>query len=863
MTSPMPAAPPPACNAHRAAPDLLGVTSEVLAANGEIDPALARLGVGADADLDTRRGADRSLLRLARAWPLRDEARALESSLATSPLLADQALVWALDAMDGPQHRPADRTVPLEVRQPAERCAWLHEIWRTTYALDAERATEAGRWAREHLQPALAKKLPDVVRLTIQLDLREAAKLAGVSSPNRVVEVTRDLWARHSTQPEALLRVWFRLVAGPRPDFRTVPEDLVERLGRRRSAEIALEEGQLLALRLPREAAYVLDLAMRWFERCADRAGVVIAGQAAAMARGREQRMADGLADVMARIRPAYDGLRETSGGGDALPAWSQLQVLARTGDLGELAGAPLVWRPTLTRLVLCLARRRALDADPAAPTTPVSEADRAAIGWCDRTYGLQSTSGIALPADLTAWFDTARQPTATTRTETLAAFGIAALVLALWLGLLGGGFLGFRWLGGHVSPIEAIGLPWQVLLYLLTLVLLDTGIWAALRFPRALRISMAEAVRFDVQISPRGDGSLHQLPRAAITLRDTETVPRRSVAQIVSIPDGVRAAGLLIALWAFTGLRRLAGPRQVEVFAAPSDLTPLSPYQELARALPDEMRPGFAGLSRALAPGLPEVKIEVAERMHGLCWEALIAARLAPGRPVPYRFWRTAPSRAARPASGPSGGLAVGWTRRRSVAGTLERAWPGLQVSGAPDLSGLAPIPELVRELHLVGTVEETSAGLVFRVSGDPPTLASRKEPETATPVRVTEVCKAFEGLAACVLQGDPGPRDVRRESDRSAAALARTYAADLCARGVPVVIVVPPQDLALAADVVRTLGVTFGPRGVPGTETLLRAITEARSLILAAGETDDQDARESAMDLCLYCADGRRGSS
>jgi hypothetical protein len=98
---------------------------------------------------------------------------------------------------------------------------------------------------------------------------------------------------------------------------------LSETVGRRRLAELALDEGELLALRLPQHAVNLLDLAHGWFVQAEDHAGAVIAATCCALAalhahydRGEE---------MVNRIHPIYERFRASLSTKEPLPSWAQL----------------------------------------------------------------------------------------------------------------------------------------------------------------------------------------------------------------------------------------------------------------------------------------------------------------------------------------------------------------------------------------------------------------------------------------------------------------------------------------------------------------------------------------------------------
>jgi hypothetical protein len=107
----------------------------------------------------------------------------------------------------------------------------------------------------------------------------------------------------------------------------------VPRPGRRRLAELALEEGELLALRLPERGACLLDAAARWFHDADDGVGCLIAYTAARLADWRARRPFQ-----IQDLKEIYGDARRL---GADLPDWPKLQR-----KVGRSVGAEFVpWR--------------------------------------------------------------------------------------------------------------------------------------------------------------------------------------------------------------------------------------------------------------------------------------------------------------------------------------------------------------------------------------------------------------------------------------------------------------------------------------------------------------------------------------
>jgi hypothetical protein len=285
-----------------------------------------------------------------------------------------------------------------------------------------------------------------------------------------------------------------------------------------------------------------------------------------------------------------------------------------------------------------------------------------------------------------------------------------------------------------------------------------------------------------------------------------------------------------------------------------------LGAYRELAAALPAEHAAEYRRLARGLGSDTIELVIEPGDGLHGPCWEAMVALAVAGDSTapcaVPFRFRRTATARRIAHAgtATPSvpGGESVPsrvtcWAESEVANQVAQRGWKALagdthfevQVSRADDLQRLAFRPDGVHVLHLIGTAEETNAGVRFRVVEDQASRVGKAsldvEAAPARLVRAEDVGRIFPSLALCIIQGVPGRPDPRRlESDRYEAMLARAFAGELFALGVPAVIVVPPLGSPVAVAVLERLAAALQPRP-RGARTLQEAVVAACTRIVA----------------------------
>ena len=134
-----------------------------------------------------------------------------------------------------------------------------------------------------------------------------------------------DWWSRHPARPELALRLWMRSAAlGVSPGGPTTL--LVRRVGVRRAAAIAMEEGELLALRLPTQALRLLSLSLTWYEDAHDVLGAWQLTILLALTRVRAGVPRDSI-DLTA-LRAAHEALvgHDADRAASGLPPWSWIE---------------------------------------------------------------------------------------------------------------------------------------------------------------------------------------------------------------------------------------------------------------------------------------------------------------------------------------------------------------------------------------------------------------------------------------------------------------------------------------------------------------------------------------------------------
>jgi hypothetical protein len=280
--------------------------------------------------------AERAQMRLVRRFRLRDAGEGLSSGLADSKEPADVALLLDVEAMVG------DRSpLPLRWRvTPSEDPALRHAWWRTITAAQRAEAAEIldeskpTRDALTHGTAAEVHRSLDLLELDLMTDPLAVTHHAQIGA-----------WLEAGPEDaEERLRLLIRSAALTRTET-LQPPWISGQIGLNQAAEIALDEGDSLALRLPEHAIAPLQLALRWFRATGDASGALRSAAAAALA-GLRVNAEERTYRLMTALAEAYTDLGATV---LALPAWGDLLDAAPT----VVKSAPLGWRPWVLRTAI------------------------------------------------------------------------------------------------------------------------------------------------------------------------------------------------------------------------------------------------------------------------------------------------------------------------------------------------------------------------------------------------------------------------------------------------------------------------------------------------------------------------------
>lgn len=835
------------CNAHRRFAPLFATLALANADSGSVASMLDSIAdfrrqaeESGDA-LETARHAQRAELTITRRMRLRDEGQGLAVDLTLSPDLADWELIWALDGLDGARQvakAKRSRTFDLPVEVPeSDRLPWYHARWRARYGLTHAETVDAVRWARSTLRQPSSEDASEYDRHSTRLDAIEAIHLGEVTrfSPPafRQPEVQSELreaarWSgRDTAGVEEALVVSLRAAALGVPDWDTVPvagrDRMLAALGTRRAAEIAMDEGELLALRHSVPAAGLLRQASTWFGVAGDGAGALRASIAEATCWADTPRPGE-LQEALLEAHTHYAGARSQAR--ERLPDWEELESIARQPEqvaLDQLQ--PVEWRPWLVRLIAAMAKAEEVD---------LRSAGAPLVDWVARTYGRQAnvdgaSRGVQLPPELT-WCSPA--PGRRGRWRAISE-GVGVMVATLLAALLafvlivGAGIYGFYY--------AVVGTAWFLLL---RKALPRTGFW----------------IKIEPKSGESGD------PR----LRSARVRWHRSLPRWLNWVWGVALNSVAGTAW----LYRLRWKRSGQVVGVPRQRVP---YQEVAKAFRGKLRREFTTMRRLLGRRSMAVELDVDPTLAGVPWETLILRtrkqlsvsefcfrfhRTMANVPVRRQFTAAHLSHVTVCAVGdPPSSTFNGW---RALSPTVT---PAMDVSSRDDLRVAGCGPE-TGVLHLVGAMLETASGVRLQLNS----LSTRAKASRVTQhfergelLRANDIAEMFHILGFCILQAPPMLISERTTADRLQAANLRQFASELFLAGIPGVLTVPPLPLDTATGVVRLLADEVARSN---DFNLDRVVSACQGAVGECTQLDAGDQLEAALDFCLYIAPDTFGS-
>jgi hypothetical protein len=303
--------PPPidAVDVHRTCTPLRVAVSRAWLALGDSDRARQALGpAGRFArDKASQRILEVSRVDIARRLRLDDVARLKRADLLNLAPPEVPRVIEAVGLLDGSAPHPSASDQPEDV----------HLLWRAAPRLTCKSFDEPfHQWPNVRAALAQCRPSASAVEVDLALDAVESSLLSDDEVPFQQVVGAKfvNAWATaHPDQPERAVRLLLRAVAllEGRPDgpHGVEADPLFRTVGPRRRAELALEEGELLALRLPDRGVRLLNASAGWFAEIDDSVGAAIAEAAAALAevRAETSTAVDRVGRIYARLHDMVD----------------------------------------------------------------------------------------------------------------------------------------------------------------------------------------------------------------------------------------------------------------------------------------------------------------------------------------------------------------------------------------------------------------------------------------------------------------------------------------------------------------------------------------------------------------------------
>jgi hypothetical protein len=841
---------------HRAVPPLFTVLAWCWSAAGRNDRAIALLHVRRRealkaGDADAENAALTATLEISRR--IRVAQRVLAKNSSGSADADQRAAAWALAVLtEQPGVLPAE--CPSDLTG-----AGLHDWWRTRPAPLSQEDTRPFRDRAGLLTSGQGDQTP-FTTLSLGLDLAEAA-LAESAVPAWVHADPAELAGSGQVTGEQLIRLVLRMQALGHPGYKVSDDDpsagvsawwvtgSAPAVGARRRAELAMDEGELLALRLPREAILLLDLAALWFTETDDPASALFAAIAGTLARLRAGIPVPDLDKSLAGLYEALASRVKTP-----LPDWTDVHfaltpLVAPGGATARLLGG---W---LLRLAVCAVR-----AGPEASGT---------AAWsikADRAEPMLRASLESIPAELDPAVLTRRparrrrRPAQKTDPDTrrpritlgiVAGFvSVIALILAS-VGYAGG-------LAGEAAGITA------VFGVLVIFVFLGLAVFGLLLAWRGLRQRLSDRLR------------VWWWARTVLALR-------------IAFPPGSDTRGgdtqVTIQKWQ----RDPAGPlpwrrHTPSTVTETAVLPPMRAYGPGAEALPAGLRDGLRELAGRVSPGWVRACLDVDPALERIPWEALLSHPVvtgSPPRPGALDFWR----RGERlPLTGrpedphpPRRAVVLADSSRRLFA---ERTALARELS-FPDLSARRIIDvNLAVERAGSAAVDPPDVALVIGrpVRLEYSVLLQTTEQVVTYGIPADELREAFvdsglleaqvvAGLRArlFVVLGAPAESSSRFDTERRDAADLRAWAGDVFRAGTAAVISLPSLHPQLAEAVLRDIAAKIR-KGITA-DTMHAAVRAARQRIATwtqpapvhgdppeSGPAAADRQLEQALDVCLF---------
>ncbi|MGY8662418.1 ATP-binding protein [Bradyrhizobium sp. UFLA05-109] len=738
-------------------------------------------------DGPTVRLAQREIARTIRRMRLYGRSSDLLHRLVISSDPDDVSAAWQVFVTAGGSRelRPAE-PIP-------ESPTLVHAAWQCL--VSASQETVAGY--RERLYTALDQSPPKMTSL-LQLDVAEAHLLDVPSSAAERLVFRRPERDVRLAEAEGLLRSLVRMLVLSGPigaiDFAELGSDQPLL-----AAEVAVEEAELLALRLPQRAKMLFDFAYERFKLIGHAPGALVAAIGGVIAAVRAGEKDKAIADLENKVRPTYQDFAPTA----SLPSWESIvswsEAIAKKTDAPERMPSHPDWADWLNRLI------RARTAVTAGMSP---DAEAATHSWIAQRYSEPWPPELDLP-----------HPTRrlTWSRITSVAFDVAVVVtsLATLVGIIAGlvylANLGIT----KASAGDGLGAVWPLVLAMLIFGALCAGVaqvvleslrdsWSSVR----LRVKARSQKRTSSRSRNGATSSINWL-LSKRTLRQASPWLRFRMTPS-SRDDSDQPPSFLFALDVGLPFRWEPAVQLEADGVAPSARA----YGELVEVLPPVIVKELAGLLPRSRRRPLRVALDIPPALSDLPWEAVLAVgiQLRSEKPLTRAdlLAKLQPWRCGDALPGAQQGRAADSARITEVR-VVSRGWDRIGETGwskldLPVVTG-PTMPSGRREadylLHVIGSVVESLSGRRLK------TESSRR---AGKPSGFSDPTDA---PTLVIVQGEPDDsmwQDnetplQRLDTERERAAALRSYGADLFAAGAWAVIVLPGLPPKLATKLVEII--------------------------------------------------------
>lgn len=277
----------------------------------------------------------------------------------TNTSKVEEMLIWSIKAFG-----PPPKESPVKDMANIMDFGWIHARWRTLFTHDSNLAESALNWVIHWSLNIIDVSDLSFEGLSCMLDCLEAKLIneyekIGFSLPEFDCSCVMKWVEKNLLEIDKSLQLMIRynaLKSSNQELNNDHIEKLAELIGLRRAAEIAIDEGELLTLRLPKEANTILHKAVDWFIKAEDFIGAILAQGCISLSRARindRETMINALAD----LRNIYNQLLERNRALN-LPDWQWIEEFVENPDKDNYyKSVNEAWRAWLIRFAACIAK--------------------------------------------------------------------------------------------------------------------------------------------------------------------------------------------------------------------------------------------------------------------------------------------------------------------------------------------------------------------------------------------------------------------------------------------------------------------------------------------------------------------------